>query len=84
MKAYGAVHVEIHIFMTPALIAGEWSNSRPGRFTHRSHWIADWVGPKAGMDDVEKRKFFTLSGLEFRPLGCPLKESLKEISCWLH
>jgi hypothetical protein len=27
------------------------------------------VGPKAGLDDVEKRKFLTLPGLELRPLG---------------
>jgi hypothetical protein len=29
------------------------------------------VGPRAGLDDVEKRKFFTLPGLELRPLGRP-------------
>jgi hypothetical protein len=27
------------------------------------------VGPRAGLDDVEKRKFFTLPELELRPLG---------------
>jgi hypothetical protein len=27
------------------------------------------VCPRAGLDDVEKRKFVTLRGLEFRPLG---------------
>jgi hypothetical protein len=27
------------------------------------------VGPKAGLDDVEKRKFLILPGLEQRPLG---------------
>jgi hypothetical protein len=27
------------------------------------------VNPRAGMDDVEKRKFLTLPGLELRPLG---------------
>jgi hypothetical protein len=26
------------------------------------------VGPRAGLDDLEKRKFLTLLGLEFRPL----------------
>jgi hypothetical protein len=29
------------------------------------------VGPGAGLDDVEKRKFSTLPGLELRPLGRP-------------
>jgi hypothetical protein len=32
MKAYGGVGVEIHIFLTSALVGGEWSTSRPGRF----------------------------------------------------
>jgi hypothetical protein len=27
------------------------------------------VDPRAGLDDVEKRKFLTLPGLELRPLG---------------
>jgi hypothetical protein len=27
------------------------------------------VGPRAGVDDVEKRKFLTLPGLELRPIG---------------
>jgi hypothetical protein len=29
-----------------------------------THWIGDWVGPRAGLGDVEKRKFLTLPGLE--------------------
>jgi hypothetical protein len=29
------------------------------------------VDPRAGLDDLEKRKFFTLSGLELRPPGRP-------------
>jgi hypothetical protein len=33
MKAYDGVHVYIHIFLTSALVGGEWSASRPGRFT---------------------------------------------------
>jgi hypothetical protein len=31
------------------------------------------VGPKAGLEDVERRKFFTLQGLELRPLGRPTR-----------
>jgi hypothetical protein len=36
---------------------GEWSASRPGRFTPRerapvTHWIGGWVGPRAGLDAV--------------------------------
>jgi hypothetical protein len=33
MNAYGGVNVYIHIFLTSALAGGEWSASRPGRFT---------------------------------------------------
>jgi hypothetical protein len=29
------------------------------------------VGPRASLDDMEKRKFFPLAGLELRPLGRP-------------
>jgi hypothetical protein len=29
------------------------------------------VGPRTTLDDVEKRKFFILPGLELRPLGRP-------------
>jgi hypothetical protein len=31
------------------------------------------VGPRGGLEDVEKRKFLTLSGLELRPLGRPAR-----------
>jgi hypothetical protein len=49
-------------FLTSVLDEGEWSASRPGRLTpgERSlatHWIGGWVGPRAGLDAVEKRKF---------------------------
>jgi hypothetical protein len=59
MKAYGVVDVQIHIFLTLALAEGEWSASRPGRFTPGerdpgTHWIGGWVDPTAGLDDVEK------------------------------
>jgi hypothetical protein len=75
MKAYGGVNIYIHIFLTSALV-GEWSASRPGRFTPRerapgTHWIGGWVGSRAGIDDVEKTKYLTLPGLELRPLGRP-------------
>jgi hypothetical protein len=34
------------------------------------------VGPRAGMDDMEKRKFLTLPGLELRPLRRPARSQL--------
>jgi hypothetical protein len=33
MKTYGGVCVKIHGLLTSALVAGEWSVSRPGSFT---------------------------------------------------
>jgi hypothetical protein len=54
MKAYGGVDVYILIFLTLALVGGEWSGSLPGRFTPGTHWIGGWVDPRAGLDDVEK------------------------------
>jgi hypothetical protein len=65
MKEYGGVDVWIHIFLTLALVGGEWSVSRSGRFTPRlratsNYWIGGWVGPRAILDEVEKRKFLTL------------------------
>jgi hypothetical protein len=57
-----------------ALVGGEWSASRPDCFTPGeralgTHWIGDWVDPKVGLDDVEKKKFLTLPGPELRLLG---------------
>jgi hypothetical protein len=47
--------------LTSAIDGGEWSASRPGRFTLRgrapgTHWIGGWVGPRAVLDAVVKRK----------------------------
>jgi hypothetical protein len=61
MKTYGGVDVEINVFLTSALVGGEWSASRSCRFTPgerapATHWIVGWVGPRAGLDAVEKKK----------------------------
>jgi hypothetical protein len=78
MKAYGGVDVYIHIFLTSALAGGEWSTSRPGRFNpgesaSGTHWIGGCVDPRAGLDDVEKKRFLTLPRFELRPLGRPAR-----------
>jgi hypothetical protein len=36
-----------------------------------AHWIGGWVGPRASLDNVEKRKFLTLPRLELQPFGHP-------------
>jgi hypothetical protein len=78
MKAYGAVDIQIHIFLNLAPAGGELSASCPGRFTlgeraPYTHWIGGWVGPRVGLEDVEKRKFLTIPGRELRPLGRPAR-----------
>jgi len=44
-----------------ALDGGEWSALRPALFTPGvrapgTHWTGGWVGPKAGLEAVAKRK----------------------------
>jgi hypothetical protein len=58
MKAYGAVNVYIHIFLTSTLAGVEWSASRLCRFTPRerapgNQWIGGWVDLSAGLDEME-------------------------------
>jgi len=47
--------------LTSALDGGEWSASRLGSFTPGvrapgTHWLGNWVGPRAGLDAVEKKR----------------------------
>jgi hypothetical protein len=58
--------------LTPALDGDEWSASRPGRFTPRkraigTHWIGGWVGPRAVLDAVVKRKIPSPPPRESKP-----------------
>jgi hypothetical protein len=78
MKANWGSGCIIHIFLTSALVEGEWSASRPYRFTPgerapSTHWLGGWVEPRAGMDDAGKKKFLNLPELELRPLGRPAR-----------
>jgi hypothetical protein len=76
----------IHIFLNSALAGGEWSVSRPCRFTPgerapSTHWIGGWVDPRAGLDHLQKRTFLTLPGLELGALGRPARsKSLYRLS----
>jgi hypothetical protein len=78
MKTYGGVDIYIHVFSTSALVGGEWSASRPGRFTPGErvpgvHWIGSWVCVRTSLDDMEKRKFLPQPGLKLRPLRRPAR-----------
>jgi hypothetical protein len=60
MKTYCGVEVYLHA-LASALDGGEWSVPRPGRFTHSermpgTHLIGGWMGPRAGLNSVSKRK----------------------------
>jgi hypothetical protein len=48
IKTYGGVEVHLRVFSTSALDGGEWSASRPGRFTLKER--APRVDPRAGLD----------------------------------
>jgi hypothetical protein len=59
MKAYRGVEHSSSQSLTSALDAGEWSDSRPGRFTSRerapgTHWLGGLVGPRAGLDSNKR------------------------------
>jgi hypothetical protein len=46
--------------LTSALDGGEWSASRPGRFTPRervpgTHWIGGWLGPRAVLAEKDSQ-----------------------------
>jgi hypothetical protein len=87
MKAYGGVDVKIHIFFTSALAGSEWSASRPGRFTPGerapcTHWIKGWVNPRTGLDNVEKKKFLTLPGLQ--PVACRYTQTIVSTENKMH
>jgi hypothetical protein len=44
-----------------------------GERARDTHWVGGWVDPRAGVDDMEKRKFLILPGLKLRPLGRPAR-----------
>jgi hypothetical protein len=63
MKAYWeSGGIAPHTFSISVLDGGEWLVSRPNRFTPGARGLGtlslgSWVGPRAGLDTVVKRKF---------------------------
>jgi len=56
-------HSSTHSLIS-ALDGGEWSASRSAHFTPRervffTHWIGEWVVPRAGLNTVSKRKILS-------------------------
>jgi hypothetical protein len=64
MKTYGGMQGYLQSFLISVLDVGEWSPSRPGRFTPRSYWVGCRVGPSAGLDSVERIEWRPLPGIE--------------------
>jgi hypothetical protein len=46
-----------------------------------THWIGGWVGPRTGVDEMERRKILPLLGLALQPLGHPARS---QSLYWLH
>jgi len=62
IQAYAEVKVHVHTFLTKVWDGGEWWLDSPyGLFARvekdpSTHWALGWVGPKASLDALEKRK----------------------------
>jgi hypothetical protein len=74
MKAYGGVDVWNQVFLTSALVGGQGSTSRLGRYTPRGRRPMYSLDRRlcdlgTGLDDVERRKILLLSELELRIFG---------------
>jgi hypothetical protein len=72
------VRLYVYFYITSELAGGKWLVSRPGRFitgerAPGTHWIGGWVDLRAGLNDVEKRKYLILPGLELRSFGRPAR-----------
>jgi hypothetical protein len=77
--------------LTSPLEGGEWSASRPGRFTPKeqalgTHWIGGWVGLRAILDMVVKRKIPSLHWeLNPRtPITQPISQCCIDWAIWLN
>jgi hypothetical protein len=91
MKTHEGVNVLINVLLTWVLVGGQWSASHPscstpGEGAYSTHWIGGWVGPRAGFDDMEKRKFLALPGLKFQltkeQFLILLHQVLSQVACY--
>jgi hypothetical protein len=53
----------------------------PREWAPGTHFIGSWVDPRAGLDDMEKWKFFTISGLEL-PLPLVVQPVASRYTDW--
>jgi hypothetical protein len=52
MEAYGGVDVQTHVFLTSALVGGEWL-LYPQEKSTCTHLIGGWMGPRASLDSMK-------------------------------
>jgi hypothetical protein len=87
MKTCGRFDVYIHVFLTSALVwvvsftplpFYPWGRS-PG-----THWIGGWVGPRTGLDDMERRKILPKPGFEIWLLGSLSRLPSLRGRLWIH
>jgi hypothetical protein len=67
IKVYGESGRKAPPFLTSAVDESKWSASRLDPFTLGeragcTHWVGGWVGRRAGLDTVEKRKIICPCG----------------------
>jgi len=77
LNAYGGMDVLLQTFLISALDGGEWSTSRSGRFNPEkkvpgSHWTPGWLGQKAGLGAVAKRRNSCLAGNRKSVIYCAM------------
>jgi hypothetical protein len=77
MKAYDGVEIRVHVVLTLALVGGEWSASRPGRFiwgekSPRYPLDRGLVGPRT--------RILPLIGLGHRPLPVAIPNIASRLS----
>jgi len=51
----------VHTLFADVLVVTIWSPSRSGRFIR---WIGDWMGPRADLNDVKRKKSFSAAGYQ--------------------
>jgi hypothetical protein len=75
MKTYGEVAAHIHVLLTSVLVGVKFHASVdfPREGATSNPWIGSWVGPRAGLDNVKRRKILPLPAVELRPLGLPVR-----------
>jgi hypothetical protein len=77
IKTYGGVDVLIHLFDVGTrwnlMISFTPPPLFPREIASGTHWLRRYVGPRTGMDDMERRKILPLQGLEVQPLGRPVQ-----------